>query len=200
MNTESQPSPSPAPCRRSFIKCAAAASAGLAATTTLRGNPEADRVEEAVNDAIKKEQAKAFQGRIEHEARYLKPLIEAFGEEGLEIIKKTTIEDAREHFEKRELERRDLQAVKELLWDGLDEEEFDVEKLEDSATALEYRVNRCIYADTWRAQDAGEIGFAMACCWDYGFCQGLNPNITFTRAKTLMQGDCCCNHRYELEA
>jgi hypothetical protein len=43
-----------------------------------------------------------------------------------------------------------------------------------------------------------EIGFALTCAWDYGFCRGLNPEIKFTRTKTLMMGDDCCNHTYRL--
>jgi len=33
-----------------------------------------------------------------------------------------------------------------------------------------------------------------------GFCEGLNPAIEFTRTKTLMQGDDCCDHAYALRA
>jgi len=33
---------------------------------------------------------------------------------------------------------------------------------------------------------------------DYGITDGFNPQIEFSRTKTLMQGDACCNHCYKM--
>jgi len=49
-----------------------------------------------------------------------------------------------------------------------------------------------------RRLHAADIGSAFYCAYDYGFCSGLNPHIVFSRTKTLMSGDDCCNHNYEL--
>jgi hypothetical protein len=57
-----------------------------------------------------------------------------------------------------------------------------------------------MWADEFRKHAAAEVGYSFYCCWDYGFCQGLNPHIKFTRTKTLMQGDDCCDHTYDLAA
>ena len=40
---------------------------------------------------------------------------------------------------------------------------------------------------------------AIICCSDYAYCRGFNPKIKLTRTKTLMQGDDCCDFRWELE-
>jgi hypothetical protein len=61
------------------------------------------------------------------------------------------------------------------------------------------KVTRCMWANMWRKFGAEDIGYVFQCCWDYGFCQGLNPAIEFTRTKTLMQGDDCCDHTYDLK-
>ncbi len=187
--------------RRHFIGCAAATGLSLLATGSVEAQDAPDNssaLETAVKSALKEERSKAFVKRVQHEARYLRPLVDEYGESSLEILRKTTIEPTRESYANRQLERRDLQAVKELLWDNLDAEKYEIEKIEDTETTLEYRVTGCVHADAWRAENAGDIGFAVSCCWDFGFCQGLNPAIKFTRTKTLMQGDCCCNHRYEI--
>ena len=45
-----------------------------------------------------------------------------------------------------------------------------------------------------RGLHAAELGFAYYCAYDYGFCQGLNPALQFSRTKTLMQGADSCDH------
>ena len=70
------------------------------------------------------------------------------------------------------------------------------EIVEKSQAALEIRVSQCLWARTFRAEDAGEIGFATVCYADYAATTAMNPKIKLVRTKTLMQGDECCNHRF----
>jgi fumarate reductase iron-sulfur subunit len=104
---------------------------------------------------------------------------------------------ARERLRTTDLERRDLDTVMELLSDQMgDLSEFTVE--ERSPKRLRIRVTRCSFAEEMRRLDASDIGEAHYCAYDQGFCEGLNPTIRFTRTKTLMAGDDCCNHTYVL--
>jgi hypothetical protein len=71
------------------------------------------------------------------------------------------------------------------------------EIVEDTPQAFGVKVTECLWADTFRRMGAADIGYALICYRDYADCQGFNPKITMVRSKTLMQGDDCCNHRFE---
>jgi hypothetical protein len=75
----------------------------------------------------------------------------------------------------------------------------DVEIVEQTAEALEYRVKKCLWAKAFRDEAAGDIGYAMVCYPDYAVARGLNPKLQLLRTKTLMQGDDSCSLRYVLE-
>jgi hypothetical protein len=72
--------------------------------------------------------------------------------------------------------------------------------VEKSSTALEFRFSRCLWASTFRAEDASEIGDATVCYGDYAYTRAISPSIKLIRTKTLMQGDDCCNHRFVVES
>ncbi len=69
-----------------------------------------------------------------------------------------------------------------------------------TASALEVRVKRCLWAQTFRGADAADIGYAMVCHGDFAAAPAFNPKLRMTRTKTLMQGDDHCNHRWVVEA
>jgi hypothetical protein len=96
-----------------------------------------------------------------------------------------------------ELPQRDLQAMIDILWDQVGPDlDFTIE--EQTPDHMKMCVTRCMWADEFCKLDAADIGYAFYCASDYGYCQGLNPAITFSRTKTLMQGDDCCDHTYDL--
>jgi hypothetical protein len=70
---------------------------------------------------------------------------------------------------------------------------FDV--VESTEKVHELRVAACLWADTWRKADAGELGFAAVCWGDYAGFRAFSPNLELVRTQTLMQGHPCCNHR-----
>ena len=74
------------------------------------------------------------------------------------------------------------------------------EVIEDVENALEVKVTECLWARTFRSNDAADIGYALVCHPDFTICRGFNPKIRMERTKTLMQGHDCCNHRWILEA
>ncbi len=74
------------------------------------------------------------------------------------------------------------------------------EIIEKSSTALEFRFSQCLWASTFRAEDAGEIGYATVCYGDYAYTKAISPRIKLIRTKTLMQGHDCCNHRFVVDS
>lgn len=77
-----------------------------------------------------------------------------------------------------------------LVWDTV----------EQSTAAFEIHVAQCLWAKTFRAQDAAEIGYATICYPDYAMTTAFNPKLKMIRSKTLMQGHDCCNHRWVTES
>jgi hypothetical protein len=141
---------------------------------------------------------KRLKAEMAERAGLFRKLVDRFGSGVLDAVSQHTIEQTQERLATADLERRDLDSVMELLWDQMvPGTEFVVE--ERSSEALRLRVTKCLFADEMRRLGAPDIGDAFYCSYDHGFCRGLNPAIRFTRTKTLMNGDECCNHTYELE-
>jgi hypothetical protein len=185
--------------RRRFLACGALA---LTAAALARGQsaPAPAPASPEVKQALKAEQAREVKNRARQLVRTIQPLVKKFGPEVLTVLQAATAEDAQARFEKMNLPKRDLTTVKELLWDKLnDPEQYQFTVLDRTEETFRCKVTKCHLAEAFRAAGGGEIGYALNCAWDSGFCRGLNPQIKFTRTKTLMQGDDHCNHSYELQ-
>lgn len=143
------------------------------------------------------QETQRFIAQMQQRAALFRKLVDKFGDDVLDIVAEHTIEQTRQRLASADLPRRDLDMVMELLWDNMGENaDFVVESR--TPNLLKLKVTRCIIADEMRRLGAADVGLAFYCAYDEGFCQGLNPQIKFTRSKTLMQGDDCCNHQYEL--
>ncbi len=73
------------------------------------------------------------------------------------------------------------------------------EILEDTPTAFEASVTACLWAKTFRAADAADIGHALLCHPEIAATKVYNPRIRTTQSKTLMEGNDRCWFRYVLE-
>ena len=73
-----------------------------------------------------------------------------------------------------------------------------IEVVQDKPQAFELRITECLWAKTFREIGAADIGYLLFCNTDFAHCQGFNPRIALLRSKTLMQGNDCCNHHYEI--
>ncbi len=144
------------------------------------------------------ERLERLRSQMSQRAALFKALVDEYGLRILNVARRHLIETTRAQYEQLALPQRDLGAVMRLVWDGAGSDcEFTVEA--QTPTHLKMRVTRCMWADEMRKLNAAEIGYVFQCCWDEGFCAGLNPAIRFTRTKTLMQGDDCCDHTYDLD-
>jgi hypothetical protein len=74
---------------------------------------------------------------------------------------------------------------------------FDV--VEDGETAFEVRITECLWATTFRAADAADLGYSWVCHPDFAMARAFNPDMRLHRDQTLMQGATHCNHRWELK-
>ncbi len=194
--------PSSSSGRRAFLQKAglmAGASIGLALpVSSLLQEAKPDCNVEL--DKIKKRAGDAHFSQLRETAKYLKKLREVYGPGVLEHVKTVTIDTARENMERAPIpkDKRNLEQVKQLMT-GI-APYVDYKWVEDTPERLQARVTRCRWAEEMKqAGAAGELGYALICAGDYGFCAGLNPAMKFTRTKTLMQGDDHCNHLFELK-
>jgi len=150
-------------------------------------------------EEMRREMAVTFQTRqVDSRMRLFAKLITKHGPELVDDVKNHIIEETAARFAETEFDQRDLAGVKAYLWEGLGTG-FSFECVEDSPSRLSYRVHRCFLAEAAAKHNLPELGYAFYCAWDEGFCRGLNPRIKFTRTQTLMQGDPCCDHTYQLD-
>jgi len=180
--------------RRDFLKASVVTSClGCGFVSLMHGQAQ----EDPCHEQLKKNRYQMSVWYEKDKIKTIQPLQEKYGQELVSVLKENTIKRTTETFKKRNIERRDLTAVKNILWNSL-EQGFEFEVVHDTPQHLEYKVTRCYLAELANELNAPEVGFALHCAWDYGFCRGLNPDIQFTRTKTLMKGDDCCNHYYKL--
>ena len=141
------------------------------------------------------EQRAKLRSEMAQQVDLFQRLSERFGPDVLDVLAESVSERARGRLAAADLKQRDLHAVMDLLWNQMGgSAKFEV--VEQTPERLELRVTQCVYAEEMRRLGAPETGLAAFCAYDEGFCQGLNPSIRFTRTKTLMAGDACCDHTY----
>lgn len=138
----------------------------------------------------------------------VKDFIDRFGPEALEVIdernQRTVVPGWKGLGE--QAPEVTIEAFVELLWerfcrrDGL---EF---TMEASPEKIQMHCTYCPWAEVARAAGSTEAGYHLYCLTDpfmvEGFNQAAGPDgrrIKFSRRKTLMQGDDCCDHCYEYE-
>ena len=57
---------------------------------------------------------------------------------------------------------------------------------------LDIRVTSCLWAETFRAAGAGDLGYAVTCYQDVGMAEALGDLLTMERPSTLMEGGEAC--------
>jgi hypothetical protein len=71
---------------------------------------------------------------------------------------------------------------------------LNLEVLENSPNLRIYKINKCLWAKTFREAEAADIGYAMLCYGDYASARSKNEKLE--RETTLMQGHDCCNLKW----
>jgi hypothetical protein len=133
----------------------------------------------------------------------MKNLMKQIGkEEFLELLKTSSEmshapdEDADINYDERTLSvwSSDIKKGCENMSDRLT---FEV--LNDSHSVFEMKFTECLWAKTFREEDASEIGYAGVCYQDYPMTKAFNPNLKLIRETTLMQGHDCCHFKWVKE-
>jgi len=76
---------------------------------------------------------------------------------------------------------------------------FTTQTIEDTPKSYEMRVNECLWAQTFREANAGDIGFASFCYADEAIAAAFDRRVKLVRTKALMKGDDCCHFRWVWE-
>lgn len=184
--------------RREFIKLSLASGCLTAFGKTALAE-DVKNTELSCDQQLKRKQDDVWAGELKEKLGLLKKLKKKLGDDVVNITSQHTADGLEKKYAEMKIEKRDLNAVKSLLWDTLPKDQFKFENIEDSEERLEFRVSKCFLADLVKELDAPELSYALICAWDDGFCRGVNQDMKFTRTKTLINGDDCCNHTYELK-
>jgi len=128
-------------------------------------------------------------------------LVERFGEEAEEVIKRFVKDGAREwaagvaETDRRADRKNDFQGLMNFLWEPLRQEGFEF-TCDQNELGFQLNVTRCPVAEIAKAHRLEKWGFIFHCMGDETICEGYNPAIAFRRTKTLMEGDDHCDHFY----
>jgi hypothetical protein len=97
----------------------------------------------------------------------------------------------------------EAKSVKDFMTPFLKDENYkirlDYEILELTDKRCKMKVTNCLWAKTFRAMDAGDIGYATCCYSDFSAVTVFNPKLKMDRTKTLMEGHDCCDFIYTWE-
>ena len=73
---------------------------------------------------------------------------------------------------------------------------LEIELLAHDQTRLDFNVNRCRYAELYRALGLEALGATLSCNRDFALISGFNSQATLERTQTIMQGAAHCDFRY----
>ena len=73
-----------------------------------------------------------------------------------------------------------------------------ISELVEGPEEFSYRVNKCLWARTFRELGAADIG-ELLCEGAFHQVSGVNPHLRFHRTKTLMKGDPYCDYKFTWE-
>lgn len=112
-----------------------------------------------------------------------------------DAVKRSSIEQARQ-FAEEQGGQTSLESFIDIsaLWEKGDAIKLKIHK--QTPTEYVFDVVRCQYAEMYKEMGLHEIGHLLSCQRDATFCQGYNPDMTFERTQTIMQGASHCDFRY----
>lgn len=70
---------------------------------------------------------------------------------------------------------------------------LEIESVSNEEQKMEFNIVRCKYAEMYKDLGLENYGFLLSCHRDSALFKGFNPNFKFSRTKTIMEGDDCCD-------
>jgi hypothetical protein len=140
--------------------------------------------------------------RREIEARMAGPLVQAMAEALGDVKAKevlTGIIDRLAFSAGQDLARRTGGTTLEHFAQGLEAWKaggaIEVEEKVRTDTEFRYDVTRCEYARMYRQLGLEDLGAILSCRRDFALMDGFNPELTYSRTQTLMEGADRCDVR-----
>ncbi|RCK73175.1 MAG: L-2-amino-thiazoline-4-carboxylic acid hydrolase [Anaerolineae bacterium] len=144
--------------------------------------------------------------RREIEARILKPVLEAFAQElgwerTVEILRGVIIEIAREQGKAlaQSMGGCSLAHFAASLENWQKDDAMQIEILTQNEREFSFNVQRCRYAELYRALGMEQVGQVLSCSRDQALMAGFNPEIELTRTQTIIEGAPFCDFRYRIK-
>lgn len=161
----------------------------------------------SVDEILKQKMVEAQHRALGEQMELLEKLKQEFGQPLVEAVERHYGMRAKTRYAEKAagLPERDIDTLIKILFEpakaaGI---EYVVNEREDG---VEFCVTRCPWHENVKAvqefardADALSWGYRMFCCTDPYITEGFNPDWTFSRTKTLMQGHDCCTHYYHFE-
>ncbi len=137
----------------------------------------------------------------EIEAGVIAPLFRAFAAEvgdtrAREIIGGVVRDLAKEAGRSASVSGNDLAHLKQAIEKWTESGALEMTVLRDDSDAFEFDVTRCRFAEMYASLGLADIGGLLSCARDAAMIDGFNPNITFERTQTIMEGAPYCDFRY----
>ena len=144
--------------------------------------------------------------RREVEARILAPMLDAMGgafgrERVLEVMRETIVKIAKKQGAELAgfMGGVTLQHFADSLRFWTMDDALEIDVIEQTGEAFSFNVTRCRYAELYRKLEIHELGTALSCARDYALIEGFNPDVSFKRTQTIMEGAAHCDFRYCLK-
>lgn len=140
------------------------------------------------------------------EARLMKRVIEGLFEkfdkdEVLSNLRDTFRKIAYEDGKKLKKEKSNPMLILEKHWQKLTEgEALVMEGFLNTESKMSFKVTQCKYAEFYKEIGAPELGTILSCCRDEAFLKGFTNRIKMMRSKTILEGNNCCEFKYELQS
>lgn len=137
---------------------------------------------------------------VKQQILLLNALKEKFGPDVVRVVEQVQGEEARKHYAHiaSETGQKSIDDLINVLWQPLRQQRYEF-TIERSENGVQIMCTACPLANLYRFLGGAEWGYHLYCVTDAYLVEGFNPNIGFTRTKTLMEGHECCNHFYSLK-
>lgn len=138
---------------------------------------------------------------------YMKRLKKEIGDKKFtKLLTKTGDEHYREGVRPRfkKIKDRSVQSLIENFWESVKNSKFGnstitIEILDKAKEKGTVKMTECLFAKTFRENNAGDIGYAAICHADFAVVEEFNPDMVMDRDKCLMNGDECCLFKYSMK-
>lgn len=129
----------------------------------------------------------------------LKALEEKYGEEIFEVVDKARGELTKNGWGQvaSKSPSTTIDDLEKALWQTRFDL-FDYTREDIGDNTVQMHVSRCFFADLARELGVERYAYHLFCVDDPFIVEGFNPEIVFSRTKTLMEGDEECDHCYSL--